>query len=382
MTPSSSDLVSRAGDWTGDIVGDAAERLDPQRPPPRGTWFGWSATSLPVAPLLLLGLLLGPHGLFLLTPDALAAVDPALPVAFATLGALLGLMPGLTRPPGRPLVAAALTAGVTTTIVAIGFGIGAAAGGELSVGSLWLVPLTLGIAAASSLIVPTSQPTVRRGTRVTLEGETVVSVVLGGVLIAYARQGSAIATIVWLLQTIAVVTMLGLAGWLLLRRSIVSAERRVFAVATLLLVGGAADALSSSALLGGLCAGLLWNASGGPSRDSLQRDMLYALHPLVALVLVVAGARVEATSATVGLAAAYACLRMLARYATTALLVRLDPRAMTVHRFAPGIFGVALVLNAFRSLGADMTMAVSVVVVGTMFSEVAAYLVTPREDAA
>jgi len=379
MSRPSTDLLPRAGDWTSDIVGDASERLDPQRPPPVGTWFGWSATSLPVAPLLLLGLLLGPHGLFLLTPEALAAVDPALPVAFATLGALLGLMPGLTRLPARPLAAATLAAGVTTTIVAIGFGVGAAAGGELSVGSLWLVPLTLGIAAASSLIIPASHPPVRGLTPVTLEGETVVAVVFGGLLIAWATQGSVLGTIAWLLQTGAVVTMLGLAGWLLLRRSIVSAERRVFAVATLLLVGGAADALSSSALLGGLCAGLLWNACGGPSRDSLQRDMLYALHPLVALVLVVAGARVEATSATLGLAAAYAALRMLARYATASLLIVLDRQATHLHRFAPGIFGVAFVLNASRSLGPDLTTAVSVVVIGTMLSEVASLLVTPRE---
>lgn len=370
-----------AAEWTGDLVGDAAsENLDAQSLPPRRTWFGWSATSLPVAPLLLLGVFLGPHGLFILTPAALAAVDPALPVAFATLGALIGLMPGMQPPFRRALAGATLSVVVTTTVVALGFGIGAMLGGELPT-TFWLVPLTLGTAAASSLIVPTQRPLHRGLAFAGPEGEAVVSVLAGGLLIAFARQGGYLTTFVWLAQACAVVAMLGLAGWLLLRHSVASAERRVFAVATLLLVGGAADALSSSALLGGLCAGVLWNVCGGPSRDSLHRDMLYALHPLIALVLVVAGARVEMSTAVLGMAAGYACLRTLARLASATLLVRLEPDVAHVARVAPGIFGVAFVLTAYRALGPDLTIAVSVVVIGTVLSEVTALVLAPKGDA-
>ena len=64
-----------------------------------------------------------------------------------------------------------------------------------------------------------------------------------------------------------------------------------------------------------------------------------------------------------------------------ALSARLNQRAEDGGRFlllAPGIFGIAFVLNAFRALGADLALAVSVVVLGTIFSEIAAYLVVSR----
>jgi hypothetical protein len=222
------------------------------------------------------------------------------------------------------------------------------------------------------------------GPAVTLESEALVSVIAGGLLVAFVRQGTVGGAIVWLLQACAVVAVLGLAGYLLLRGSAIDAEKRVFAVATLLLVGGAADSLSFSALLGGVCAGLLWKACGGSPRDSLQRDMLYALPPLAALVLVVAGARVEFSTISFGLAAAYAALRSLGRVASATLASRLNPRAEGGGRLsmlAPGLFGVAFALTAFRALGSEVSLAISIVAIGTVLSEVTALLVTSRGGA-
>jgi hypothetical protein len=303
----------------------------------------------------------------------------------AMLGALVGLMPGLQGSVRRALGGAAVTAFVTVLLVSAGFAVGAVVGGERSQTALWLLPLVLGISAASSLTVPLHRSVEPlAGPTVTIESEALVSVVGGGLLLAFVRQGTFAATMTWLIQACAVVTVMGLAGYLLLRRSTGTAERRVFAVATLLLVGGAADSLSFSALLGGICAGLLWKACGGAPRDSLQSDMLYALPPLIALVLVVAGARAELSTTSIGLAAVYAAVRTVGRVASGALAARINPRVTSDGRFsrlAPGLFGVAFALNAVRIVGADLSLAISIVVVGTLFSEVTALLVAPRGNA-
>ncbi|MEQ1760233.1 MAG: hypothetical protein ABL986_18100 [Vicinamibacterales bacterium] len=367
-------------EWAVDLVDDES-RQDAPPTRSRRSWFGWSATSLPIAPVLLLGMLLGPQGLHVLTADALAAVDPALPVALATLGALLGLVAGFQGSPRRAAGAALLSVGATASVVAIGFGVGALAAGESSRASLWVLPMVLGMAAASSLIVPVRRAIdASAASTATLEAEALVSVVVGGLLLAFARQGALLGTLAWFAQACIVVAILGVAGLLLLSKSVALAERRVFAVATLLLVGGAADSLSFSALLGGACAGLLWKAWGGLSRDSLHSDMLYALHPLIALVLVVAGARTEVSSISLGLAAAYAVLRTLGRLTAGAVLARAQfPASGGAYGLvAPGVFGVALSLNAFRALGPDMSVAVSVVVLGTVFSELTAIFVAAR----
>ena len=89
-----------------------------------------------------------------------------------------------------------------------------------------------------------------------------------------------------------VVTLaLAAAGWLLLTRAASETDERVFGVAVLLLVGGVADALSRSALFGGLVGGVFWRYAGRQPRDTIARDVLFVPHPLLMLVLPVAGAR-------------------------------------------------------------------------------------------
>ncbi len=370
--------------WGTDLV-DVASDAGPPATDVRRTWFGWSATSLPVAPLLLLGILFGPHGLYILTPQALAAIDPALPVALATLGAIVGLMPAMQGHVIRALGSAALAGGFTVTVVALSFAAGAVATGQQSRTSLWVLPLTLGVAAASSLIMPVRRRTEPLSwTGVAIEAETFMSLMTGALLLAVVRYSVLLPALVWLVQVLAVVLVLALAGWLLARRSEGQSEQRVFAVATLLLIGGAADYLAMSALAAGLAAGVLWTLCGGPARDRLQRDLLYALHPFTALVLVVAGARVEPTTLTVGLALAYACLRLVARIGVSALGAQLNPQkaARRLPLIEPGVFGVAFALSAFRALGPDMSLLVSVVVIGTIVSEVVALMLPAREATA
>ena len=98
--------------------------------------------------------------------------------------------------------------------------------------------------------------------------------------------------------------MLAAAAWLLLARASSETEERVFAVSALLLVGGVADALSLSALVGGLAAGVFWRLAGRQPREAVRRDVLFVQHPLLVLVLLLAGARAEWSPAAWALAPA------------------------------------------------------------------------------
>src|SRR3990172_7892179 len=67
--------------------------------------LGWSATSAPVALLLVTGIAFGPQGISLLSPAVLSFLDPVVPVALAALGVLLGLGVGDRREDYRHLFA-------------------------------------------------------------------------------------------------------------------------------------------------------------------------------------------------------------------------------------------------------------------------------------
>ena len=93
----------------------------------------------------------------------------------------------------------------------------------------------------------------------------------------------------------------------------------MFVLSALLLVGGAADALSLSALLGGLVAGVFWRLAGRQVRETINRHVLFVQHPLIVLVLLVAGARANLTAEAAGLGVAYALLRAAGKFAARAV---------------------------------------------------------------
>lgn len=358
----------------------------PLEPPSRPVLLGWSATSLPVAPLLLAGVLLGPHGVALLSPGALAAVDPAMPVALATLGILIGLEFGERRAGAPPALTPGAGHALFTLAVVAGGLFGAAMIGPAPADAPWLFAVLCGICAASSLTLPGRPvPEPRRQSDALVEAEVAAAIVAGAVVLAYARRETLPLAGLLLAQSIGVVGLVGLAGWLLARKTTSTTERRVFVMATLLLVGGAADLLASSPLLGGLCAGFLWRRLGGSSREVLHRETLYVQHPFVVLVLLVAGARAELSPLTLSLAGMYVGLRTLARLAGGTALHRLVPTAsrdLRLELVAPGVFGVAFALTAARAAGPTVTgqpSVLSVVVVGTLVSDVLARVLAARK---
>ncbi len=352
-------------------------------------FLGWSASTLPVAPLLLVGVFLGQQGLAILSSAAFAVIDPAAPVALAALGILAALDLCERRVPGRLLLAASWQGLATAAIVGSALVGALIALAPVAAEAQWILPLVAAVSAAASLTLPgRSADEPQCPAKALVGAEVVVSVIAGGVMLAVLRQDSLAGGARLLGQGISVCALLAAAGWLLLRPTSSETERRVFVVATLLLVGGSADYMSFSPLLAGLVAGFLWHVLNGNPRETLQRETAYAQHPFVVLVLLAAGARTEISTVTCSLAAGYASVRVVARVASGGALERFVPSLPRNLRFdliEPGVFGVAFALNVVRAVetsvpGAALTL--SVVVLGTVLSDVMARLSSFRAGAA
>jgi hypothetical protein len=362
-------------DEAGDRVVDAVPATKRRRPRGWGEWLGWSATSAPVALLLVTGIGLGPQGLSVLSPGVLSLIDPVVPVALAALGVLVGL--GVSpRGSGdwRAMAAASLDAAVTLTLVAAGVALLAPVAGVSLGQSAGTLALIAGICAATSLTLPTGNPLEPRSTTASVaETGVLLPIVAGGIGVAWLQSGSPMTGLALVVQAAGITVTLAAAAWLLLSRVASETEERVFAIAALLLVGGVADALSLSALLGGLVAGVFWRFAGRRPRDTISRDVLFVQHPLVALVLLSAGARVEPTWAALVFGMNYLALRVAGKRLGGWLARRvLGPRApasLGRELVAPGVFGVAFALNAAAILGADASVVVTAVVIGTIGSE-------------
>ena len=329
---------------------------------------------------------IGPRGIGLLSNDTLTVIDTAVPVGIAALGMLLGLGVGAHREGDhRRLAAAAVDVSLTAALVGLGI-MALAQTMAIAAGiPLWTFALMAGVCAATSLALPEGTPSEPgdRSSRV-IELEGVAAVVAGGVLLAIVREQASLAAVSLIAQASAAALVLATAGWLLLTRTRSETEQRVFTIATVLLVGGAADFLSLSALLGGLIAGLFWQRAGGEAREQMRRDVRYVQHPLLVLILVAAGARVEMSAPAVTLAVAYTCLRTAARTAAGWIGARAarsgGARHTSLTCLPPGVFGVAFTLNAVRAVGPEASMLLAVAVLGTIGADLVARLVT-RGDA-
>ncbi len=194
--------------------------------------------------LLLMGVVLGPNGLNLLTPSVVLLLDPIVAMALAMIGAFVGLNLDLERP-----------------------------------------RLDAAIAMAA----------------------------LGGAAIVVFREASPIALFLITLAMAAIALIVAFASWLLVGQTDSEREQQVFVVGALLLVGGAAAYLSLSALFAGLFAGILWSVAGDLARARIVKELDYFQHPLIVLLLLVAGASITTYIEAAVLALAVLVLHLAAR---------------------------------------------------------------------
>lgn len=349
--------------------------------------LGLSPTPVPGLVLLPLGIALGPHGLGVLSPIALSYLDPVIAVALTALGAFIGLGLSLASRHERRLVtAASLEALITMIVVASGvYGARSFAWPGLD-GTIWLPVLALAICASASSTFSTPEHGTM-GTTASRIGDLddVLPVILGGVVLALVREGAPEPALRLLGQFSGLTLLVAISGWLLVSDVASESEQRVFALGALLLIAGLAEFLALSALMGGFVAGVFWNIAAPHVRDRIARDVRHVQHPLVVLLLLIAGARVEASLTIAILSVAYVLFRLIGKLAAgwvAAHMAALGGRSnLGVYLLSPGVIGVAFALNAVHVWpGGAGTRLLSVVVFGSIVSELLSLFVHPREE--
>jgi hypothetical protein len=275
-------------------------------------------------------------------------------VTLAALGVLVGLDLKIRRPREvRLLAAASFEAGVTTFFVAAGV---------LLVHSLspmpdatpWLLALVLGICASPSSTPVDGSPDPDRSRAMRVgDLDDVLPIVLGSLALAWMRDPSLESVARLVVQGGAIALAIAIAWWLLVTVTTSDSERRVFTIGALLLLGGTAAYLSLSVLFAGLVAGACWSALGSTAVDRISRDMRYLQHPLIVLLLVVAGARLEIAAEWVGLIAAYVVFRIIGKlvggWLAGRIIVRELPHDLGLLLSSPGALSIALALNVFQA---------------------------------
>lgn len=347
--------------------------------------LGLSPTIAPALLFVPLGLLLGPLAANVIPPVALARLDPVVSMALATLGVFVGLALDLREPADRRLLGAASVESLVTIAM-----VGCAAS---LLFSSWALPLErspvlvatmLAICSAASSAAwadETSDPRLHAATRIA-DLDDVVPVVIAAALLAAVRSTGAQEALLLTLVTVALGISVGAVGWLLFERAHGDPERIVFVVGVVALLGGVAAALRLSPLLTGLIAGLVWTYSPGRADRIIAQQLRKLQHPLVVLLLIVAGASVVPSMLALWLTVPYVAFRLTGKLAggwmASRLLPRLAPADLGALLVPPGLLGVAFSLNFQQAIdGATGTALLTAVVAGTVISEFLAWIVVP-----
>ena len=163
-----------------------------------------------------------------------------------------------------------------------------------------------------------------------------VLAVLGGIAMATVRDSSPIVLGLITLGIAGVAIVVAFAGWLLVGQADSEREQQVFVIGSLLLLGGAAAYASLSAVFAGLLAGIVWRSGGELARARIVQHLDYFQHPLVVVMLLVAGASItfsiETTAVLVIVAALHAAGRPV-----------VDPFPVSA-----GAAAIAVALDVFR----------------------------------
>jgi hypothetical protein len=178
---------------------------------------------------------------------------------------------------------------------------------------------------------------------------------------------------------------LGLAGWLLFE-SANDEERGLFVAGTVLLLAGIGAYLGTSPLLSGCAAALVWRRAPGEADRITERDLRSLQPPLMALLLIMAGAMTAWTMVTLWAAAFVIVLRLAAKVLASIVAERIaavDAGLFATILLQPGVMGIAFAVNIRLALGANFDWVLSTVTASLIASEViAGFLPTVEEQAA
>lgn len=339
--------------------------------PARRSALGLRASSAPALPFILIGMLLGPGALGVLTPGVLARLDPIVSIALAALGIFVGLGIANTEPGGRARLYGAALVEVLLTIAVVGTGVYAL----LHSWQLPVVPgpllfaLVAGICASASAAVRIEGA--GHGARASriADFDDAPLVVLG--TIAVAVCGSRPVAVGFAVVAGAAL-LAGTAGWMLFERARGEAERGAFVAGIVALLGGVGAYTGTSPMLAGTIAALVWAWSPGRADRIIAADFRQLQHPLVALLLVVAGASVQWEARLLWIAAPLVLLRHIGKVLASiasAKMIGVPPGLAAMVLLPPGVLGVAVALNVQQALSTRDLLLVSGVTVATAVSE-------------
>jgi hypothetical protein len=346
--------------------------------------LGLRPVTAPVMVFVPLGILAGPRALGLVREAALAHLDVVVTLVLATLGVLIGIA-GSRRDAGWSRLLAASSVEAATTI-------GVVAASVVTLIGIWgmslgpphaLVALALGICASSSAapsVTPSDHSSRRIAARVA-DLDDVLPICLGGILLALMVKADGTA-LISALTSVGIGAGVAAAGLLLLRGREDPAERGVFVLGLLALLGGSAAYLASSPLLTGLSAGVVWTTAPGRTDVIISNELAKVQRPLIVLLLVIAGASVVPSAAGLWLFAPYVVFRLAGKLLGSWVAARVAPSVapsdLGVHLVAPGVIGVAFALNLQQVAPEAAGALVFAVALGAVASELLAVVVTPR----
>jgi hypothetical protein len=180
--------------------------------------------------------------------------------------------------------------------------------------------------------------------------------------------------------------MVAIAGLLLFEHSRDESERGLLVLGAVSLLGGASAYLMTSSLAAGLVAGAVWTLAPGRADEILARDAQKLQHPLVALLLVAAGAFFVPQTAVLWLLVPYVLFRLVGKILGATAAVRTLPgiRAfdLAVYLMPPGVIGIGFSLTFMFALPTEAgRLVVSVAAAGTLISELLGMMLIPAAPA-
>lgn len=346
--------------------------------------LGLRPATAPVILYIPLGMLLGPDWLGVISVRVLGHLDAVISIALATLGLFIGIAAATEGGPRKRLLLAS-TAEAAVTLIAVG-------GAILILLGVWNLPLALppvvvalalGISASTSAApsVDVGDERARRIAARVADLDDVLPILMGSVVIA--MLGSAgMPALLGMVATIGIGLLVAVAGWLLFERAH-GAERGVFVLGTIALLGGCAAYLETSPLLSGLVAGWFWALTSGKTDRVVAHELRKVQHPLVVLLLVAAGAGLAPSTAGVWLFAPYVVFRVAGKliggWTASRIAPGVAPSDLGAYLITPGVIGIAFALNLQQVAPGTAGALVFAVAVGAIASELLAVLVMPEQ---
>lgn len=344
------------------------------------------------APALLfvpLGAAIGPAGAGWLSTTGLVQLYGVTAVALAALGIFVGFGIRPHSPNARRLLGfASLEALITIAVVTIGCALLLSRWGMRLDVPIGLVALVLGLCASATSAgeVAEDKPQTHHTAMRIADLDDVLPILIGGLVLAAANAPTMWLGVTTATLNIAAPLAVSIAGWLLFERAH-DAERTVFVVGVVALLGGGAAYLGVSPLLAGMVAGLFWQYSPGRADAIIAEDLRRLQHPLVVLLLIVAGASAQPSILALWMTGVYVITRLngklLAGWVVSRATPTLSPADLGSYLLPPGVIGLSFAL-AFHMAApsAASTAVVTAVAAGTLASELLAALALlgPRDS--